>query len=185
MFVTKHFEGKRLICGPVYRPRNDNLELRGFFDSFNLVLRELDKTKSKCFLMGDLNFDLLDLSDKKTEQFTDIMFNENFYPLINKPPRITDSSSSAIDYTWTNVSNISIKSGIIAHCVADHLLVIQVSNLGKITKEMLTNDLTKEMLKRVEALKNAKGSQTKYYRGVELLNFKCFFILIWSCYTCK
>ena len=47
------------------------------------------------------------------------------------------------------------------------------------------HDLTKKMPKRVEALNNAKGSQTKYYRGVELLNFQCFFILIWSYHTCK
>ena len=39
LFVTIHFEGKRLICGTVYRPpRNDNMGLRGFFDSINLVL---------------------------------------------------------------------------------------------------------------------------------------------------
>ena len=47
---------------------------------------------------GDLNFNLLGLSDKKTEQFTDIVFNYNFYPLINKHTRIIDSSSSAIDH---------------------------------------------------------------------------------------
>ena len=66
LFVALHFEGKRLICGTAYRPpRNDNLGLRGFFDSINLVLGELNKTKSKCFQMGDRNFNLLDLSDKK------------------------------------------------------------------------------------------------------------------------
>ena len=133
LFVTIHFEGRRLICGTIYRPpRNDNLGLSGFFDSIKLVLGELNKTKSKCFLMRDLNFNLLDLSDKKTEQFTDIMFNYNVYPPINKPTRITDSSSSAIDHIWTNVLNTSVKSGIIAHCVADHLPVIQVSILEKI-----------------------------------------------------
>ena len=56
LFVTIHFGGKRLICGTVYRPpRNDNLGLSGFFDSIKLVLGELSKTKSKCFLMGDLH----------------------------------------------------------------------------------------------------------------------------------
>ena len=89
--------------------------------------------------MGDLNFNLLDLSDKQTEQFTDTMFNYNFYPLINKPTRITDSSSSAIDHIWTNLSNTSIKSGIIAHCVADHLTVIQVSIIGKIKTNSVPN----------------------------------------------
>ena len=37
------------------------------------------------------------------------------------------------------------------------------------------HNFIKEMPKRVEALKIAKGSQTKYYRGVNLFNFKCFF----------
>ena len=66
------------------------------------------------------------------------MFNY-FYPLINKPTRITDSSSSSIDHIWTNVSNTTIKSGIIAHCVTDHLPVIQVSNLGKIKTNPVPN----------------------------------------------
>ena len=132
LFVTMHYEGKRLVCGTAYRSfRNDNLGLRGFFDSINLALGELDKIKSKCSLMRDLNFNLLNLSNKKTEQFTDNMFDYNFYPLITKPTRITDSNSSTIDHFWTNVSDTSIKSGIIAHCVADHLPVILVSNLGK------------------------------------------------------
>ena len=89
--------------------------------------------------MGNLNFNSLDLSNKKTKQSTDIIFNHNFYPLINKPTRITDSSSSIIAHIWTNVSNTCIKSGIIAHCVADHLAVIQVSNLGKIKTNTVPN----------------------------------------------
>ena len=56
LFVTIHFEGKRLICGTVYRPsRNDNLGLSGFFDSIKLVLDELNKTKSKTSLIKRLN----------------------------------------------------------------------------------------------------------------------------------
>ena len=86
LFVAMHFEGKRLVCGTRYRPPgNDNLGLRSFFDSINLVKGNLNKTKSKCFLIGDLNFNLLDLSDEKTEQFINTMFNYDFYPLINKP----------------------------------------------------------------------------------------------------
>ena len=44
LFVTIHFEGKKLVCGTVSRsPRNDNLGSRGFFDSINLILGELNK----------------------------------------------------------------------------------------------------------------------------------------------
>ena len=57
LFVTIQFEGRRLICGTVYRPpRNDNLRLTCFFQNLNMVLTEISKTKNKCFIMGDFNF---------------------------------------------------------------------------------------------------------------------------------
>ena len=82
--------------------------------------------------MGDFNFNLLNLSDKNTEMFTEAMFNNNFYPLINKPTRITDSHSSTIDHIWTNIMVTNITRGIIVHCVADHLPVLQVCKFGKL-----------------------------------------------------
>ena len=81
---------------------------------------------------GRLNFNLLNLLDKNTEMFTDAMFNNNFYPLTNKPTRITDSHSSTIDHIWTNIMVTNITNGIIAHCVADHLPVLQVCKFGKL-----------------------------------------------------
>ena len=97
-----------------------------------MVLTEISKTKNKCFIMGNFNFNLLNLLDKNTEMFTDAMFNNNFYPLINKPTRITDSHSSTIDHIWTNIMVTNITSGIIVHCVADHLPVLQVCKFGKL-----------------------------------------------------
>ena len=133
LFVTIQFDGRRLICGTVYRPpRNDNLRLTCFFQNLNMVLTEISKTKNKRFIMGDFNFNLLNLLDKNTEMFTDAMFNNNFYPLINKPTRITDSHSSTIDHIWTNIMVTNITSGIIEHCVVDHLIVLQVCKFGKL-----------------------------------------------------
>ena len=132
LFVTIQFEGRRLICGTVYRPPwNDSLRLTCFFQNLNMVFTEISKTKNKCFIMGDFNFNLLNLLDKNTEMFTDAVFNNNFYPLTNnKPTRITDSDSSTIDHIKTNIVVTKIKSGIIVHCVADHLPVLQVRKFG-------------------------------------------------------
>ena len=105
-FVTIQFEGRRLICGTVSRPpRNDSLRFTCFFQNLNMVglLTEISKTKNKCFIMEDFNFNLLNLLDKNTEIVTDAMFNNNFYPLINKPTKITDSHSSTIDHIGTNI----------------------------------------------------------------------------------
>ena len=58
------------------------------------------------------------------------MFRFNFYPLINKPTRLGETSSTAIDHIWTNITNTKVKSGIIVHNIADHFPVVQCSALG-------------------------------------------------------
>ena len=124
LFINVQFEGRNLTCGTIYRPHHsDTGGLTCFFEDIDLIFKELNKTKKKCFLMGDFNINLLDSSDNNTQLFTDAMFNSNFYPLINKPTRITSSSASTIDHIWTNVTNTCINSGIITHCVTDHLII--------------------------------------------------------------
>ena len=80
--------------------------------------------------MGDFNIDLLNLNNQQTELFTNTMFSFNYYPLINKPTRLGETSSTAIDHIWTNITNTKVKSGIIVHNIADHFPVVQCSALG-------------------------------------------------------
>ena len=102
--------------------------------SFNLNTRKpLIKSSPKFENQKESKFDLKkDLLDKNTGMFTDAIFNNNFYPLINKPTRITDCYSSTIDHIWTNIMITNITRGIIVHCVADHLPVLQVCKFGKL-----------------------------------------------------
>ena len=81
--------------------------------------------------MGDFNIDLLNLTDQQTELFTNTMFSFNCYPLINKLTRLGETSSTAIDHIWTNITNTEVKSGIIVHNIADHFPVVQCSALGE------------------------------------------------------
>ena len=80
--------------------------------------------------MGDFNIDLLNLTDQQTESFTNTMFSFNYYPLINKPTRLGETSSTAIDHIQTNITNTEVKSSIIVHNIADHFPVVQCSALG-------------------------------------------------------
>ena len=82
--------------------------------------------------MGDLNFNLLDSSDNSTEMLVDTMFDHHFYPLINKPTRITEKSYSAIDHIWTDIINTKINSNIVVTSVSDHLPIMQISTLEKL-----------------------------------------------------
>ena len=110
IFITIHFKNKSIICGTIYRsPRNDKF----FFDIFNdyllQTLNAINKAKHKCFIMGDFNIDILNLTDQQTELFTNTMFSFNYYPLINKPTRLGETSFTVLDHIWTNITNTEVK----------------------------------------------------------------------------
>ena len=65
--------------------------------------------------MGDTNINLIDQKDLGTEILTDTMFNNNFFPLINRPTRLTNNCASTIDHIWTNITCVNITSGILVH----------------------------------------------------------------------
>ena len=67
------------------------------------------------------------------------MLEYNFYPLINKPTRVSNSSCSAIDHVWCNLTDASINSAIITHKISDHLPIMQVSKVGEPLLKMKSN----------------------------------------------
>ena len=58
------------------------------------------------------------------------MFDYNYYPLINKATRTTKGKCSSIDHIRTNVIGAQINRAILAHKIADHLPIFQVSSIG-------------------------------------------------------
>ena len=59
------------------------------------------------------------------------MLNFLFYPLINRPTRITDDTATVIDHIWSNILANSTMSGILTNKISDHLPVFQItSQLG-------------------------------------------------------
>ena len=80
--------------------------------------------------MGDFNIDLLNLTDQRTVLFTNTMFSFNYYPLINKPTQLGETSATAIDHIWTNTTSTEVTSDIIVHIIADHFPVVQCFALG-------------------------------------------------------
>ena len=126
LFIKVHFKNKSIFCGTVYRPpRQDKNSIDYFKNSLYYILNNINKTKNKCIISGDFNFNLLDSLDHHTDAFVETMFSFNYCPLINKPTRITEKSSSTIDHIWTNFTNKKISSGIIVHPVADRLPIFQ------------------------------------------------------------
>uniref|UniRef100_UPI000521885F uncharacterized protein LOC104265527 n=1 Tax=Ciona intestinalis TaxID=7719 RepID=UPI000521885F len=124
-------QSSSLICGVIYRspgidPKS-NLEFRTHLSS---VLDKLETRNSKCIIMGDFNYDLINENNTNTNDFIDLMHDYCYQSIIiNKPTRITDTSATAIDHIWTTINSSQIKAGIITDPISDHLPIIQAINL--------------------------------------------------------
>ena len=96
-----------------------------FLVELNACLIKINKIKNNIsFLMGDFNYDLLDSKNTTIMKFVDLLFDNSFYSLINKPTHFTNSSATILDQIWTNSLSISVKSGILVHQISDHLPVL-------------------------------------------------------------
>ena len=86
-----------------------------------------------CYICGDFNINLLkqDVS-KDTDIFINNIFSYGYYPLINRPTRITQSCATLIDNIFTNVKNYhDITSGIIISDVSYHLPIFSFNKNEK------------------------------------------------------
>ena len=101
LFIEIKGADRNFIHGTIYRSPNSDNDANNIFQEYlKKCLAKLKKSKKACFIQGDLNFNLIEVSDKYTESFTDIMFDNSFYPHINIPTRITATSATCIDHIY-------------------------------------------------------------------------------------
>jgi hypothetical protein len=92
--------GKNIV-GTIYRPPSGNFEM--FENKLNAILTEVDKTGKITYLTGDFNIDLWKSDDcDYSNRFCEQLFTSSFYPLINRPTRITQHTATLIDNIFTN-----------------------------------------------------------------------------------
>ena len=109
----------------VYRSPSNLNEL--FIEKFESVMN-IAKSKM-CYVLGDMNYNLINLDKHEpTNNYYNILTSCSFKPLISKPTRITDSSTTLIDHIWTNdLRNTSIhNSHILITDITDHLSCLSI-----------------------------------------------------------
>ena len=103
-----------LIISTIYRhPKND---AQVFIDALNTILKKVKS--NKVFIVGDFNLNIKSLpdlrfTDRHASEYLGMLISNGYYPLINVPTRVTDSSSTIIDHVITNNHTHSISSGVI------------------------------------------------------------------------
>ncbi|ESN92085.1 hypothetical protein HELRODRAFT_184519, partial [Helobdella robusta] len=146
-----------------YRPPDSDIDL--LIQVLNLIFVKL-KSKSNTYLVGDFNINLLKpFLNHSVASFPDFLASFNFYPLISKPTRVSQSSSSLIDNIFTN--NLSVhSSGILLHDFSDHFPIFTTSS----SFEMYYTTTP------------PKVSRNLSYRSLEQINF-CLSNQDWSSVT--
>ena len=103
---------------------------------FNEILTKVDKTNKITYLTGDFNIDLLK-SDvcEYSNRFCEQLFTSSFFPLINRPTRITQHTATLIDNIFSNDLDQleSSINGLIFSDISDHLPIFHLASLSSNT----------------------------------------------------
>ena len=119
--VKLDLNGSQLFLCLVYRRPGTN------FDNFLAhYMKILDGMRHKnCLFMGDFNLDLLKYNSSNfIETFVNTNFQNHFFPLINKPTRVTSHSTTVIDQFWCNfVHSHRFENKIVLTDFSDHFAI--------------------------------------------------------------
>ena len=119
LFINVDVNDKTIVCGTIYR-KSQNCAHEGFLTNMKKVLKQCEKINKPTILMGDLNYNLLDNEDIHVSSCVDTIFDSGYYPLINIPTRITDTTGTVLDHIWTNIMDKPVKSAVLVDRIADH-----------------------------------------------------------------
>jgi len=119
--ITKF--NKKYIIGCIYR--HPNSHIIDFYKLFESTMNKINKRKTPCVVLGDINIDLLKLSSSSAvSDYTGHLISNNFLPCLLLPSRVTSHSSTLIDHIYFCSSNLDNKLKI--HCgnilcdISDH-----------------------------------------------------------------
>ena len=116
-----------VIIGCIYRHPKANMS--DFTLELETIVKKLNEKNQTIYIMGDINIDFLKYGNHpNTEDYLDMLFSYNLLPLITKPTRITDYTSTLIDHIYTNAPIHNTVSGICLIDISDHLPVFCVSD---------------------------------------------------------
>jgi len=145
----------KFTVGVVYRPPDGELSI--FNDCYFKLLDKLSGCKSKCYIAGDFNINLLNCDKHmETETFLNGLFSHHYFPTITRPTRFCSTASTLIDNIFFNNPSIDSHSGIIISDLSDHLPIFFISG----------NKLTS---KRNNFIVNSYRDESNYFN---LINFK-------------
>jgi len=106
-----------------YRPPNTPINI---FNAFETFVGRTDCGGEEFYILGDINCDVLAYPlDGHTKALNQICDVYQLFQMINKPTRVTPSTSTLIDLVLTNCPEKVVCSGMLNIDISDHDLLNQ------------------------------------------------------------
>jgi hypothetical protein len=117
---------KGTVIGVIYRPPGTDIE--SFLNLFNDIIGKIGNNKH-IYIMGDFNINLFNSdTHSPTSQFIDSLYSKSLFPLINRPTRICNESSTLIDNIFSNnIFNDTLCNGLFFTDITDHFPVFSIN----------------------------------------------------------
>ena len=119
-------KSRNIVITAVYRtPKGNNKLFKDFCKDF---LNKQEMSNKAAFLLGDFNLNASDYdTSKEVKDFFNLVFQNGFLSLVQRPTRVTRTSATVIDHILTNrVLENKIQSGIIKTDISDHFPIFTV-----------------------------------------------------------
>ena len=123
--ITQHYcpFNQSLIIGAIYRPPNG--DITEFIHAMHEIIDKLHLEENHVYIGGDYNIDLLKYKgNHHVNEFIDLMMSASMFPVITKPTRISQYSTSLIDNIFTNNIAYTHRSYILINQISDHYPLI-------------------------------------------------------------
>lgn len=104
VFIRIEITGQNWIIGCLYRSPSSDEQV--FLDNIENWFEDVFDLNSKCILVGDFNFNYLNTSLRYVNQIKSFIRSIGVEQLVSEATRITNVSSTLIDYVLTNQSSV-------------------------------------------------------------------------------
>ena len=164
-------KSKNIIVGTIYRPPNNEIDL--FLHDIDDGLHKILQENKNVYLMGDYNIDLLTTTQHNNLRFINILQSNAFYPHINKPTRIYNTSQTLIKIIYSLMCISIVPNGILySGCVHAYFAKAESAFWNADSKRQSKTPLIQAI---VRAQVNRKGVyMTSFKRGYNVILRSCF-----------
>ena len=182
---SKRRDRQKLFTVCYRSPDTDN---NSFINNLTPILTKIHRTNKPSYIIGDMNYNIVNTNHHQpTQTYYTLLTALMYQQVINKPTRITETSSTIIDHIWHNdVTNgydsQHNRSGILYCNISDHLpIFFQItSNKTRNIKVKTLDDimLDKEVIEPVLIKIDVQGYELEVLKGSDKLLNKIDYIVL-------